>query len=139
MKRILLYDLEQPSLIAEHHSGVVYTNQVGGLLCFQAELEGVLIPLPFDIAMRQKLENLSYPQGVRGINSDFADRIDEILRDSGTNFLKVDRDRLEDSWEAWIHVKIVDSPDIYRVRTDDPHTIYGFGESSGVLTWSNSD
>ena len=36
---------DEVMLLVEHASGVVYRNQVGGVTCWQAEIEGVLAPI----------------------------------------------------------------------------------------------
>lgn len=43
---IALYDLKHPAILAEAPTGVVYTNQSGGVMCHHPEAEGFLIPLP---------------------------------------------------------------------------------------------
>lgn len=145
---VLLYSLRHIMLIIEYADGVRYQNQVGGMSCYQAEMEGVLCPLDIDTDGITSFESLPYPQ--EGISYEIADIIDAILASKpSTCFLKVDRERLNDSCEAWVYVQI-SSPD-----TDDsdrPETmpmtsarpaysgpLHGFGNVRGVLTWDNSD
>ena len=47
-------------LVIEHPSGVVYRNQVLGVLCRRAELEGVLAPVDFSGADLERIMNLPY-------------------------------------------------------------------------------
>lgn len=47
-------------------------------------------------------------------------------------FLSIDRERLNDSMEAWLNV-IIDN------ETMDKAFLNGFDEDEGILTWSNSD
>jgi hypothetical protein len=49
LRKVFLMELPDAiMLIVEHPSGVVYQNQVGGVGCWQAELEGVLTPVGLD-------------------------------------------------------------------------------------------
>ena len=140
-KWILLYDIEQIMLIVEHPSGVKYQNQVGGNVCCQEELEGVLSPLDVSPEVTDRIENCPYPGGIQGITAEIADTIDALLASaSRTSFLKVDRARLDDSWEAWVYV-LIDSPESTVPDLFGPYagSIYGFGAARGVLTWPNSD
>src|SRR5579863_7633525 len=135
-KRILLWDIESPVLIVEHASGVHYQNQVNGVVCWQAEIEGVMAPLHFPPEIAAPLAALDYPQGIGGISSQIADSIDALLASTpSTSFLKVDRDRLDDSCEAWIYVSI-ETP-LERIQGEDHGSVYGFGTARGVLTWEN--
>ena len=68
-----------------------------------------------------------------------------------TSFVKVDRTRLDDSWEAWVYV-LIESPDeadlvvggqVEAAAEASAGTyvgpLLGFGRARGVLTWENSD
>ena len=67
-----------------------------------------------------------------------ADVVDRILRRNGHDYLKVDRTKLSDSYEAWVYVRIAGAakPGLYQVFF---RTFVEFGEGQGVLTWPNSD
>lgn len=164
---IRLYDLEELALIIEHPTGVFYTNQAGGVACVQPEIEGVLVPIGNACNVEDKLEAF-FANATRLQPSD-ADTLDTILRVpeepyvvTPTFFLEVDRSKLAESMEAWLHVTIVASPDLrqhtYRDGETSPtsggqpwpdkpavagradfYSFWGFGRCSGVLTWSNSD
>lgn len=143
--RILLWNCEKLCLIVPCPSGVIYQNQVGGNVCWQAEMEGVLAPLDdFDNALAQ-LEGYDFPTGGQGISVATADFVDRILASSRTNrFLSVDRTRLGECWEAWIHVRIAPVPSWTwppgpPKDADYLGPIFGFTETSGILTWPNSD
>jgi hypothetical protein len=137
---ILLYSMPSAlMLIIERPSGVVYQNQVGGNVCEQARLEGVLAPLGLDPPSIERIMRCSY--GMQGITGQTADIIDSILAsDSEGKYVKVDRLRLEECLEAWVYV-IVESP----MSTDPMETPEffggwcGFGRARAVLTWPNSD
>lgn len=128
-------------LIVECRSGVRYENQVGGVVCWRGEQEGVLAPVDVARSTFEAIEKCPYPQGAQGISLEIADTIDALLAaESGARMLKVDRERLHESWEAWIYVRI-DAPFKKVQSLDDNYygSVYGFGPSRGVLTWPNSD
>jgi hypothetical protein len=130
-------------LVIEHHSGVFYQNQVGGNVCAEEELEGVLAPVGLDAETVEVIANLEYLNGRKGISDEIADAIDRILgavqarRATKADVVRVDRTRLQDSWEAWVYV-VIDSPTSF---PDDNlfDSRLGFGTARGVLTWPNSD
>jgi len=128
-------------LIVEHASGVSYQNQVAGVACLHVELEGVLSPLDVGPEIAQKIQAGPYPAGHVGISAETADDLDAALASGpGTRFIKVDRARMDQSSEAWVHV-VVDSPETDVPSLSGPYfgPIYGFGAGRGVLTWPNSD
>lgn len=146
-KRIILYDLEEPMLLISAKSGVLYQNQAGGNLCYQMELEGVLMPLGISTANSSSIEKLNFSSEKKGISRDVADAIDDILSsETETKFLRVDRERMHESMEAWIYVRVTSSQGDFStiesaLLTHNTPLSYsfGFGLCSGVLTWPNSD
>lgn len=142
MRKIInLYGLPyEVMLILEHTSGVTYENQVGGTLCWKATVEGVLAPVDLDPDLVEQIMNLPY-EPRRGISAEVADAIDGVLAaSSGGRYLKVDRARLAESWEAWVYV-VADVPESSEFQLQGPYfgAPRGFGRSMGVLTWPNSD
>lgn len=143
-KRILLWSIpDEILLIVEHPSGVIYQNQVGGNVCWQAEVEGVLSPLAMHPEPKKRIQGCPYPNGRQGISTEIADTLDGIFTASNrTSFLKVDRTRLHECWEAWVYV-LIDTPEKDDVEAElfGPYfgPAYGFGQTKGVLTWLNSD
>jgi hypothetical protein len=141
-KIINLYALPyEVMLIVEHPSGVVYENQVGGTLCWQARAEGILAPVDLEPNAVEQIMKLPYDEGRRGITAEVADGIDAVLAaSSGGRYLKVDRERLGESWEAWVFV-VADIPESSEHQLEGPYfgAPRGFGRSTGVLTWPNSD
>lgn len=129
-------------LVIDERSGVFYQNQVGGNVCAQEELEGVLAPVELDAESVELIAHLPYVNR-KGISDEIADAIDRVLaavqtkRAIKADVVRVDRSRLQDSWEAWVYV-VVDSPENI---TDDNFfdSWLGFGTTRGVLTWPNSD
>ncbi len=166
---IQLYDAIGIGLIIKYPSGVRYSNQVGGVACLQWEAEGVYVPLYNDIIPQEQMLRDHFTghkwKGAcfNGIDTETADYIDDILQANiTTRFIRVDRNRLDESVEAWIHVLISAPPDKHIVNYDEDkgigvssdgdtmhdkdhampvllYPIFGFGESYGILTWTNSD
>ena len=144
-KLILLWGMpDELMLVVEHPSGVRYQNQVGGNACAQPELEGVLAPIEVSAATRDRIQRLNYPNRP-GIPEETADAIDALLATEPTaRFLKVDRSRRLESYEAWVFVLIDASPQpTYDMppKAGDTYfgSLFGFGPCRGVLTWINSD
>lgn len=141
MPIIRLYDLDGIGLIISYASGVLYSNQTGGYLCSQPEIEGVFAPLNNRLTDQQTKLN-DFFTGSKwggncydGIDKETADFVDLVLLESDqTEMLRVDRDKLAESHEAWIHVHILESK-----KNPDLQDIHGFAGSHGVLTWLNSD
>jgi len=102
-------------------------------------MEGVYVPLRMEAPEMQQYF-AGHPwngQCDNGIDIQTADFIDTYLTriDHGMlDFIRVDRERLKESHEAWINV-IVQEPTTEAKMS----LVSGFGQSLGVLTWQNSD
>lgn len=147
---IRLYEFIGVGLILPATSGVRYTNQTGGTCCLQPEIEGYFVPLRNDLAL-DPVELLGPDPELRdyfvgpkhrgagatsGLDEEDADAIAEILAMHHlSGILDVDRSRLVDSHEAWVHV-IVFADD-----SGVAPSFAGFGPfpRPGILTWGNSD
>lgn len=132
-------------LILPYPSNIMYTNQAGGVLCTHPVIEGVFIPLndmsndrgtaPQNNAA-ELTDHFCGPKygghGYHGIDQETADFIDGFLAKSDiTDFINVDRDRLKECMESWIHVK---------VDNTKKHLLFrNIQVNSGILTWPNSD
>jgi hypothetical protein len=139
---INLLQLDSIGLIISHPTGVVYSNQTGGYACLSPQFEGAFIPLNDPLVDQQtELERYFIGSKWRGhcyneIDEETADFVDEVLASTYvTKRLKVNRDKLTESHEAWIHVVILPPDD----REDDLQEFHGFSSNFGVLTWKNSD
>ena len=106
------------------------------------EFEGAFVPLKNSLVNQQE-ELERYFMGKKwrghcddGIDEETADFVDTVLVSSYvTKRLKVNREKLADSHEAWIHVVILPPDD----RDIDLQEFYGFPSNIGILTWENSD
>lgn len=133
-----LYDLEGVALIIEAPTGVTYSNQVGGHACLQPTYEGALLPVNPDRDPDGPRSDLEIALGEVLINEGFlddtlADTVDAVLaRFSPTAGLLVDRTRLRESTEAWVHVIVPEAK-------GGPYGESRYPAGRGVLTWLNSD
>lgn len=132
MALIHLHEFDGVALIVKTPSGVRYTNQAGGYACSHPELEGVLVPVPLKVG-RPEVDALQqhFHGSWHALQPNDADVIDGVLWRYDLGFLSVDRDLLDQSYEAWVHVRI--DPAGARELFDAPDW------RSAVLTWQNSD
>lgn len=142
-------------LILPLPGGVLYYNQTQGTDCLHQQAEGLYVPLRnySEDGMRDGRRNREYSSpehalvehfcgpkhqgsGARlGLDHEDADVIDAILAAADlAGVTRVDRSKLAESHEAWVHVVVLG---------DDTHS--GVFESCGpyprpaILTWGNSD
>ena len=138
---IRLWHLTSPGLIISHPSGVIYSNQTGGYACDHPEMEWVFVPLA-DPDVDQYAELDRHFTGPKwgghcysGIDEETAAFVDGVLATSYmTRRLTVNRDKLDVSDEAWIHVIIAPHE-----GENDIHEFHGYPSGVGVLTWPNSE
>ncbi len=134
--RIRIWECNSVGLIIPMQTGVIVQNQTGGVACVQSEVEGIYVPIYTDA---QEIEVFFAERGgaIAGLDQKEADFLDEFLHRDGHKglwFLSVDRSRLHESIEAWVYVTINQLEGDLRIGV-----IQGFGETSGILTWPNSD
>lgn len=133
---VILWDMCGAGLIVPRSSGVRFSNQVGGGACFQRSLEGIFIPINQDSQRGDYVHTLEAK--LMGIFHDIvtmggtqADQIDSVLAESElTKGIIVDRGRISESCEAWVHVAVEET---------SLSAFKGFGNFGAVLTWPNSD
>ncbi len=130
-------------LILEHPTGITYGNQAGGTYCLQPSCEGIFVSWYNDVEVpsgklmstEEALEGLPWEICSSSMTAADADAVDAVLRAAPAfHGIRVDRTRLADSYEAWVHVVIEPTHKLSNVvaRVDPfPRT--------GVLTWCNSD
>lgn len=127
-------------IIIQHPSGVLYTNQTCGTCCDHPEVEGVFVPFDAEESWQRLSAHFEGPKyrgsgAMRGIDEDDAAFIESVMREGRIDVhLIVDRSRLEESHEAWVHVLIEGETEPFPLAS-------GFGPypRRGVLTWPNSD
>jgi hypothetical protein len=127
-------------------SGVFYYNQVCGHSCLQKFEEGVFSYIRDDGNELYKTvsEYLLYKDRLAPEDADFLDG--QFIRSSDTKYLRIDRNRLNDSMEAWVYVTIdqrsINQPfdDNFKGESVYYNTAFkGFTCTGAVLTWDNSD
>lgn len=136
---VRLYELNGLAMIEPAPTGIVYLNQTGGHACYQCSQEGYLVPLGREGLERKALDALrAYFTGPKWsgwcnerIDVETADEIDRIIA-AGTHRegIVVDRTKLDESWESWVHVLICE-PLMSLVDHAAP--------TEAILTWPNSD
>ncbi len=140
---IQLYEAWGLGIILLYPSRVLYTNQVGGHNCLQLTAQGVYVPMFDEIkGLEQEKKLYKHFTGSKwvggcgnGIDEETANFIDSILSESYyTKYLTVDRTKLDDCVEAWIHVNI----DTDLMGLTSP-AIRNFDSLEAILTWANSD
>lgn len=136
--KVDLLSLTQTALIIPSRTGIVYTNQVGGTECAHPKLEGVLVPVEYDVSLDNLKDSLSlklcnlFPEGGAGlIDQSIAEKIQHLLDCSPyTKGIFIDWSKLDKSKEAWLYVKLKGNLD----DTIECNTL-----KTAVLTWPNSD
>lgn len=137
MIRFSLYDMVGVGVVVALPTGVVYSNQTGGVACLQPELEGAFLPVNTqhpegDPEGLEAMLAAVFADGSRRFDEQTANRVDQVLaRFQETEGMRVDRSRGRSSHEAWVHVTTRQTPS---------GSVQGLTEPlSGVLTWPNSD
>lgn len=135
---VALHSFPDLGLIVKATTGVIYSNQAGGLACLHSEVEGFFVPLRTCFGMRElhALREIC-PSDIdadEGIDEETAARLDWILERQGLKCLRVDRTKLAESCEAWIHVRISG-------ELGDKVPLEGARAETleAVLMWPNSD
>lgn len=138
-KPLINIESEELGLIFLRLSGIYYSNQTGGVQTNHPYVEGVYVPLGevgpvFGKLRKYCEENLGYSHWT-GISNEVAHSLDSLFKeDKLLSNLQVDRQRLNESEEAWIYVKVKE------IRGDHKLISWsGLGDCDGVLTWPNSD
>jgi hypothetical protein len=140
-KEICLYDLDRLGLILLEPSGVFCYNQVCGHSCLQKFEEGVFSYVRDDgnELYKEVSEYLLYKDSLTPEDADFLDS--QFIQSYDTKYLRVDRNRLDDSMEAWVYVT-VDQSLINNLKNESVYyntAFKGFTCTGAVLTWDNSD
>lgn len=136
-----LYEFVGTGLIIKVRTGIIWTTQAGGTSCLQPECEGLFVPFGNDVRVDGTLVSLEST-----LFELFRDRgdwvrpferaLEQYAAEHWRPFagIELDRTRLTDSVEAWVHV-------VYRPTPEFPALFEGVGEPpfAAVLTWTNSD
>jgi len=129
-------------LLVPWPSGLLYGNQTGGYWCNNPAVESVFIPL-WDRAEEPEgpeadlyayftgPKHLGYCTTFHESDASEVERILDAHRLGG--LMEVDRTRLAESHEAWVHVAVL------RDAPHGPWSDLGPYPRPGILTWGNSD
>lgn len=145
---IEIWDSVGLGIIIELPTGIMISNQTGGTACLHPKIEGIFLPLSNYYSednlefISPEIELTNYFIGskyngsgaIKGIDNEDADKIGSILSRYGLNeLIEVDLNRLVESHEAWIRIKIN--------KSQKNDLMKGFNKYplNGILTWSNSD
>ncbi|WP_390657021.1 DUF6210 family protein [Crateriforma spongiae] len=144
MITVRLWEHAGTGLIVPRPTGVRYCNQVGGHDCHQVSIEGFFVPIANAAGAPPKHEfcspenflfkHFAEHSAMDGLTERDADVIELAFRDVPLwNTLQVDRSRLVDCFEAWVHVTI-------SYDSDSCGIIEGLNRNFGaILTWTNTD
>jgi hypothetical protein len=140
-KEICLYDLDRLGLILLEPSGVFYYNQACGHSCLQKFEEGIFSYIRDDGQELYKAvsEYLLYKDSLTPKDADLLDS--QFIQSCDAKYLRVDRNRLDNSMEAWVYVTIDQAlNDNLKNESVYYNTAFkGFTCTGAVLTWDNSD
>jgi hypothetical protein len=122
-------------LVIKLPTGVRYTSQTAGVACEHPEVEGVFVPLQTRVG-RPELATLSGM--LRGawnsLGAHQADSLDAFLKRYDFKRISVDRSKLTESTEAWVHVAVSGiGEDGVPLAIDSSKILFG------IPVWPNSD
>jgi hypothetical protein len=119
-----------PVLVIEAPTGVTFSFQVGGSIHWKRSVQGFIYPVAATgfakaDALGQRLQSIA--SELVSIEDREANQIDALFEGDDAVELKVDRSKMSDSCDSWIHMKLVRASD-WRMQ--------GFDLPLGcVLTW----
>ena len=126
-------------LILKVPTGMAYSQPAGGYGCYQPFEEGAFFPLTLDTAMTAALDQIFIGQYggwcTSGIDEADADALDALFQ--AHHFpLAVDRKRLKDSKQAWVHGTLTR---VDETSDDRFHPLVELSGAAAVFTFENSD
>jgi Family of unknown function (DUF6210) len=122
-------------LIIKLPTDIRYTSQTAGFACEHPEVEGVFVPLRTRVG-RPELATLSgmFRGAWNSLGDHQADSLDAFLKRCDFQRICVDRSKLTESTEAWVHVTVSGiEEDAVPLAIDSSEILYG------ILVWPNSD
>ena len=130
-------------VILRHPTGVVFSNQVGGIACKRPRLEGVFLPIPPIDSTTDALRDECCLPGDPGFSAlivEYTDNYLILIRDfleseDLTDFLSPPTPEVLHEWgiaEAWIPVRVKQAHSLWP-------PFNGFKGRHGIITYPNSD
>ena len=141
---VRLWEHAGTGLIVSYPTGVVYSNQVGGHACYQQELEGFFVPVANDCglapngSLRSPETELFAYFSQNPTFGEFTEKDAAAVESAFANFpiwsgIKVDREKLDQSHEAWVYVNVT-------FASLPGGLIEGLSDTfDAILTWTNTD
>jgi hypothetical protein len=124
-------------LIVKKQTGIAYSNQCGGTACLHPQQEGYLIPLGIEYEWNIPcINDCAYGLIINeSEHNKTIDEINECIKEiSGELNISLDTSLINESHEAWVHVKAkVRNPRFSWPITTEP------GEFDAILVYENSD
>jgi len=135
---VTLHSFPELGLIVKAATGVIYSSQTGGFANLHPHVEGFFVPLRTYFGMRELRALQAFcPSGFTaddGMDEETAVQLEWILAQQGFTCMRVDRAKLAESLEAWVHVRLSgDLGDKVPLREPRPEAL------EAVLIWPNSD
>lgn len=142
---VRLYEHSGTALVIPHTTGIIYSNQAGGLACLQPDVEGFLAPIANDVGLAPahdfrspENELFRYFKKLHSCGAPLTEmdaiKIESVMHELPLwGGLSVDRERLAESIEAWVFVRIVDIGHKPIPVDGLPYPV------DAILTWTNSD
>jgi Family of unknown function (DUF6210) len=143
IRLVNLFEFDGIGLILLISTGIMYSNQTGGLTTRHPRVEGCFVPLSDRSGelVRQLTDHFTGTKWRgycdHGIDSETADLLDHLLDEWRPAFefpITVDRTRMAESQEAWVYVNVAAPPPDQQVPI-----LEGLTPCGAVLTWLNSD
>lgn len=149
MRRVHLYSLKQPAIIVKAETGIIYSNQTGGVCCHHPEQEGFLVILPSPPRGITIFDPRRWYEEMPALGDTLYDEIEHALNGSHAflwGVAQVEVDRQAKNEEAWVHIRFrgdfspqgyyggLFRPDPNRDPEPEKYPLY-----EGVLSWENCD
>lgn len=120
MKTIDMMSYPYPCLIIPCKSGIIIKQQTGGLSCTHHEVEGIVLPLPmqgYDLHQFMNALEVLHP-GCYGNSLTFEEacKLDSNVIKRYNVPLEVNKEKISESTEAWVYVRIMGKDDKWPYR-----------------------
>jgi hypothetical protein len=132
MERVIRTWTASGIIIKDKDSKVIYSNQTGGHCCDHPEERGYFVPMlnPSRWSTDRRIKELKPLEHKLALSENDADFLDGFFKKNRLP-LQVDRTRLEESAEAWVHVIISGEDHFYG-------NAFCAGEKA-IFVWENCD
>lgn len=145
--KVRLYNLSQPALIVKAKTGIIYTNQIGGVACFHPKQEGFLVLLG-EAQKSNAFDPARWYNEMPALDDALYDEIEAALNynDYSYNVQDIRVDREAKNEEAWVQVRFrgdfgpgMMRGGTFRKDVNDKPEPEKYPMYEGILTWENCD